>query len=164
MTGISPFVAGLGGIVLAAGLTLFVDTLVAVRRGTRSANLEYGYPPAVVAAVGLGLADRGVGWPGWPVPACLLAGFALFVLFALVIVAAGRRRRNRRCHSQCAIPGKRGRGSRRRSAAGRRCDQAGAADRARDLRPARPFYSARPTYWSSPGQVRLWPKADMHAT
>lgn len=67
MTGISPFVAGLGGIVLAAGLTLFVDTLVAVRRGTRSANLEYGYPPAVVAAVGLGLADRGVGWPGWPV-------------------------------------------------------------------------------------------------
>lgn len=91
MAGISLFLAVLGGLAIAAGAALFVNTLVAVRRRTRSANLEYGYPPAVVVAAGLGLLDWGVGWPGWPVPAYLLVAFALTVLFALVIVAVGRR-------------------------------------------------------------------------
>ena len=91
MTGASLFLAVLGGVVIAAGLTLIVTTLVAVRRGTRSANLEYGYPPGMVVAAGLGLVDRGVGWPGAPLAAYLLAGFGLAVLFALVIAVLGRR-------------------------------------------------------------------------
>lgn len=91
MSGTSLLVAALGGVAIAAGLSLLVNTLVAVRRRTRSANLEYGYPPAVAVAVGLGLIDWGIGWPGWPVPAYLLAAIALTVLSALIIVAVGRR-------------------------------------------------------------------------
>ena len=91
MTAASPFLAVLGSVVLAAGVALFVTTLVAVRRGMRSANLEYGYVPGMVVAAGLGLLDWGVGWPGWPVPAYLLVGFGLAALFAIVIAVMGRR-------------------------------------------------------------------------
>ena len=91
MTGASLFLAVLGGVVIAAGLVLFVNTLVGVRRRARSANLEYGYPPGMVVAAGLGLLDWGVGWPGAPWPAYLLVGIVLTVLFAVVIAALGRR-------------------------------------------------------------------------
>ncbi|UCH75459.1 MAG: hypothetical protein JSU82_06380 [Rhodospirillales bacterium] len=91
MTGIPLLLAGLGGVVIAAGLALLVRTLVAVHRRTRSANLEHGILPGMVIAAGLGLVDHGFGGPGWPLPVYLVVGFGLAAAFAVLIVVVGRR-------------------------------------------------------------------------
>ncbi|MDH3703190.1 MAG: hypothetical protein OEU46_17945 [Alphaproteobacteria bacterium] len=90
MISVSLFLTALGGAVIAGGVALFVGYLVGIRRGTRSANLEYGAMPAVPVALGLWLVDLGVGWPGWPGPAYFLGAIGLAVLFSIAIVWWGR--------------------------------------------------------------------------
>ena len=90
MISISLLLAVGGGALIAGGAAMLVGYLVGVRRGTRSANLEYGYMSAVPVAFGLWLVDWGVGWPGWPGAAYFLIAIGLAVLFSIAIVWCGR--------------------------------------------------------------------------
>jgi hypothetical protein len=89
MTSLSLFLTAVGGAFIAGGAAILVGFLVGVRRGTRSANAEYGYMSAVPVAFGLWLVDWGVGWPGWPAAYYFLIGICLTVLFAIAIVCWG---------------------------------------------------------------------------
>ena len=89
MTSVSLVLTAVGGAFIAGGAAMLVGFLVGVRRGTRSANAEYGYLVAGPAAIGLWLVDWGVGWPGWPAAYYLLIGIALTVLFGIAIVCWG---------------------------------------------------------------------------
>ena len=79
-----------GAAAILLGLVIFGIKLVGARRGTNSANLEYGVAPAMLLAIGAGVIDGVTGWPDlpWAYPIVFIV---LAAILCWVILRAARR-------------------------------------------------------------------------